>query len=226
MGQYRVIIFDIKILVRNIKHQLFGRMHISEIKTQKEIFKMMHYRIMICGWLIFVICKTAAAYDIQQGIHGMNWGSSISDYDNLSEVHKSKQATYYSNSDMLFQVANRPVPAVHYGFYRNQFFAVFIKLRSADQFVHLQRQFSVKHGAPKRTFNESTRQTVYRWIDADVKIKLKMIESNADYRLAIYYAPLAAAFNEEQLESIPPGAFNLTPAKEGKPVKTAPLLNF
>jgi hypothetical protein len=194
--------------------------------TLLEITTMMHFRILICCAILSAFCTTAMAYDLQQGLHGMKWGSSITVYPDLSEVKTSDQAVYYTDASMSYQVVQRPVPAVYYGFYRKKFFAVFIKLRSPDQFVHLKDQFSTKYGPPKHTYYESTKQTVYRWKDANVKIKMKMIESRADYKLAIYNTPLAAALNEERLENIASETFQSTPAKEGEPTKTAPLFNF
>lgn len=187
---------------------------------------MNHYRIFFSFWLIVVFCTSAAAFDIQQGIHGMKWGSSISDYDELTKVHELDQAAYYANSNMVYQTANQPVPGVFYGFYKEQFFAVFIKLRSPDQFSHLERQFRVKHGTPKTTYIAATRQTVHRWKDNDVKIKLKLKESPVEYKMAIYYSPLAAKLNQEQLERGAPEAFDRTDSSKDKDVKSAPLLDY
>ena len=97
------------------------------------------------------------------------------------------------------------MPRVSYGFYRDQFYAAFIRLRSPDQFAHLQRQFSKKHGKPKVTQNAASGQTVYRWKVEDVKIKLKMKESIGEYKLAFYYSPLSTELNRELLEQIPAG---------------------
>ena len=71
-----------------------------------------------------------------------------------------------------------------------------------------------------------TQQTVYRWQDADVKIKLKMKESPGEYKLAIYYSPLAAKLNQEQLEQIPENALGSAPVKKDETVKSAPLLDY
>ena len=186
---------------------------------------MKQYRLLLGCWLITIFCASAAAYDIQKGIHEMNWGSVISQYDQLTKIHETGQAAFYVNSNMSYQTASQPIPAVFYGFYKNQLFAVFIKLRSPDQFSHLERQFSTKHGKPKTTYIAASRQTVYRWKDADVKIKLKMKESPVEYKLAIYYSPLAAKLNQEQLERIPDDALGSTPSQKEKTVKTAPLLD-
>ena len=187
---------------------------------------MNHYKYIFICWLVIIFCTPAAAFDIQKGIHGMNWGSSISEYDQLAKVHETGQAAFYVNSNMSYQTASQPIPAVFYGFYKNQLFAVFIKLRSPDQFSQLERQFSTKHGKPKTDYTAANRQTVYRWQDADVKIKLKMKESPAEYKLAIYYSPLAAKLNQEQLEQIPDDALRSTPSEKDKTLKSAPLLNY
>jgi hypothetical protein len=187
---------------------------------------MIYYRIIVCLLLVSGLGIPAAASDIQKGIHGMQWGSSSSGYDELAKVHEADQAAYYANANMIYQSADQPVPGVFYGFYRDQFFAVFIKLRSPDQFVQLERQFTTKHGRPKTTYYPETRQTVYRWKDADVKIKLKIKETTREYKLAIYYAPLAVQLNREQQEDMPPAAYDKVPSQNTTGSRTAPLVDY
>lgn len=184
------------------------------------------YRMIISLLLFVALGVPAAASDIQKGIHGMRWGSSISEHQELTKVHEANQAAYYANANMVYQTDNQPVPGVFYGFYKDQFFAVFIKLRSPDQFVQLERQFTTKHGKPKTTYYPATKQTVYRWKDADVIIKLKIKESTLEYKLAIYYARLSAQLNQEQLESIPPDAYDKAPSTKATATKSAPLLDY
>jgi len=46
-----------------------------------------------------------------------------------------------------------------------------------------------------------------------------------EYKLAIYYAPLAARLNEDQLENIPPEVYDKTPSNKENTSKAAPLLD-
>ena len=184
------------------------------------------YRILVGLLLVTGFGIPVAAEDIQRGIHGMQWGSPISTYDELTKVHEVNHAAYYANSNMVYQTANQPVPGVFYGFYKDQFFAVFIKLRSPDQFAQLERQFTTRHGKAKTTYYPASSQTVHRWKDADVKIKLKMKEATNEYKLAIYYAPLSSKLNREQLESIPPDAYDKVSPEKATAPKTAPLLDY
>jgi hypothetical protein len=187
---------------------------------------MNHSRIFFACFLTVIFCSSVAAYDLQQGIHGMQWGSPISNYNDLTRVKELNQAAYYINSNMQYETANQPVPGVFYGFYRDQFFAVFIKLRSPDQFSHLVRQFRKKYGKPKTTRDTAARLTVHRWKDADVSIKLKLRESPAEYKLAMYYLPLAARVNQDKLESATPEARSMTPSSNDQSLKPTPLIEY
>ena len=153
--------------------------------------------------MVFLICSSATAFDLQKGIHGMQWNSSVSAYTDLTRVKVLGYASYYANSQMEYKTANQPVTAVYYGFLQDRFFAVFIKLRSPNQFSHLERQFTNKYGAPKTARNASG-LTVHRWRDKAVDIKLKLRESPAEYKMAVYYRPLATWFNQDHLENATP----------------------
>ena len=54
---------------------------------------------------------------IHQGIHGMKWGSLVSDYDGLTKVHEKKQAAFYFSplSDSLNQEQLDQIPDKAYG---------------------------------------------------------------------------------------------------------------
>jgi hypothetical protein len=51
-----------------------------------------------------------------------------------------------------------------------------------------------------------------------------MIEDKGQYKLAFYYAPLSTTLNEERLENIPPGTYNLSAPKAGESIQEVPLL--
>ena len=184
-------------------------------------------RIFLAGCLIVIFCSSVAAYDIQQGIHGMRWGSSIAKYNELTKVKELNHAVYYANSNMQYETASQPVPAVFYGFYMDQFFAVFIKLRSPEQFSHLERQFRKKYGEPKTTRKTGNRLTVHHWKDADVSIKLKLRESSSEYKLAMYYLPLASKVNQDRLENATPDKVQgMTPSSNGSSLTPQPLIEY
>lgn len=183
--------------------------------------------LLVTGLLVFALSAVFAEPegDIGKGMHGMQWGSSVSDHKFLTKVRQDGPVSYYVNSDTLFQAANQPVPGVVYGFYRDRFFAAYIKLRSPDQFSQMVRHFSTRYGDPDISRDADGKQSVYRWKKSDVKVKLKMTESSGEIKLGIYYIPLSTQSNIERLERIPDSDFTV-PTPEGSQNKEAsPLLN-
>jgi hypothetical protein len=185
----------------------------------------MRYTKIILGcWLAIFLCTSAWGYDFQQGMHGMKWGSSVAQNTDLKKVHETELAAYYAKPETFYQVSNQPIPGVFYGFFDDKLFAVFVKLRSPNQFTMLKEAFTTKYGDPKSSFNSLTKQRVYRWKDGDVKIKLKMIEAKGQFKMAFYYSPLSTELNEERLENIPDNIYPPIPP-EAESAKTKPLLS-
>lgn len=185
---------------------------------------MRYYKFIFSFWLVTILCSAAGAYDFQQGMHGMKWGSSVSQNPDLSKVHETSLVAYYVKPNTLYQVSDQQIPGVFYGFFDDKFFAVFVKLRSPHQFSNLKQAFDTKYGDAKSSFDAESKQQVYRWFDGDVKIKLKMIEAKGQFKMAFYYSPLSNKLNEERLENIPPGIYNKSATQDGESVKAAPLL--
>ena len=176
-------------------------------------------------FLVLIIFTSASAVELQDGMHGMPWASSASQFTYLTKVRESNQVAYYINSNMIYQVVNQSVTDVFYGFYKDQFFAVYIKLRTRDQFDHLNELFSKYYGKPKVEKNITNQLEIYRWKNGNVKIKLKMNESLGEIKLAVYYATISAMLNEEHLEQIQSDTVFPVTSEKQKDVKPVPLLN-
>ena len=185
---------------------------------------MTHTRIFAGVCLCLIMCATASAMDIQEGMHGMQWNRPASEFEHLKKVRESGPVAYYINADTFYQVADQTVPAVVYGFYKNRFFASYIKLGSALQFNNMERHFSGKYGPPKTEQRSASQLTVLRWKVADVNVKLKMKASGQDVKMAVYYLPLAGELDRDQLESIDPGLYQAEPPAGGKGGESVPLL--
>jgi hypothetical protein len=185
---------------------------------------MRYFKLFFSFWLVIMLCSAAMAYDLQHGLHGMKWGSSVAENADLTKVHETALVAYYAKPNTTYQMSSQPIPGVFYGFYKDKFFAAFFKLRSADQFSRLKRAFDTKYGAAKSSYNTESKQQVYRWKDGNVKIKLKMIEARGQFKMVYYYAPLSTKLNEQRVENIPPGLYKLLSPHKGEPTKTVPLL--
>jgi hypothetical protein len=175
--------------------------------------------------LLCVAVAGTAAGQYKDGIHGMQWDSTITLYKQLTKIREQGPIAYYVNTNMLYQVASQAVPGVVYGFYHQQLFAAYIKFQSPDQFQHMIQHFTAKLGEPKVTFTSATQQSVYRWKDGNVKIKLKKKESSPDIKMGLYYMPLSEEVNQEQLENPPTEVFENFPSGDNQKVPTAPFLD-
>ncbi len=173
--------------------------------------------------LLIGLATAAQASDLKRGVHGLTWASHVRDHGHLIRVRAAGPASYYVNRHMTYQAANQPVPGVVYGFFQDRFFAVYIKLRSPDQVYYLEKHFRTAYGPAKVTGGRSGEQTVYRWKDDDLKIKLKVNESSREIKLGIYYQPLSSQLNRMQAEEVPPGTFRMAPADDDA-TELSPLL--
>ena len=175
------------------------------------------------GFLL-VFSAPTLGFDFQDGVHGMSWASLATEHDHLTKVRDAGALAYYINANMTYNAANQPVPGVIYGFFEGKLFAVYIKLRSPDQFHHMEKRFSARYGPALIKTSNAGDQTIYRWKNNDTKIKLKIKESSQEIKLGIYYTPLSNRVNQEKMEDVPPGTFPDTPPADKPAGRSAPLL--
>jgi hypothetical protein len=174
--------------------------------------------------LFLALALPAAAENLAQGMHGMPWGSAISQYPRLVKVREAGPVTYYADADTLYSLSRQPVSDVIYGAEQGRFFAVYIKLKSPDQFYYTERHFRAQYGAPKRSSAAEGREVVYRWAKDEVKVKLKMNEATGDIKLGIYFVPIANTLNPEQAEEGPDEALRPQSPNKNENLNTRPLL--
>ena len=164
----------------------------------------------------------AAGFDLKSGIHGMVWASPVADHEHLIKIREDGPVSYHVNRNMIYHTANQPVPGVIYGFFQDRLFAVYIKLRSPNQAYYTEKRLSAEYGPARIKTNSAADQTIYRWQDEVVKIKLKIRESRDEIKLGIYYKPLAAKLNQGRLEEAPSDTYKHAPAKNPA-TSSAPL---
>lgn len=174
-------------------------------------------------WMVAIPGPGAHASALQAGIHGMTWGAHANSYPHLVKVREAGAAAYYTDRNTLYHAVGQPVSGVIYGFYRDQLFGAYIKLSSPNQAYYLEKHFSTEYGPAKVTTAGSSTQTVYRWEDDDLKIKLKINEGAGEIKLGIYYQPLSTELNQTQAEEGPADVFG-APASGDKTAQPAPLL--
>ena len=181
------------------------------------------------GCILVAICLAigvAGAADLKAGFMGIQWASPAAHQKGLTRLYKKKNVIYYTQPNIVHTIHEIPVPNVVYGFYEDQFFAVYIKLESEEVFGEFRNYLKSQYGNPDKSFSMKTDETVYKWKQGEVKIKLKTNEENYRMKLAFYYLPLSQKVNEEQMEKSYSRSLQFFPIKKDETPEIIPLLRF
>jgi len=165
---------------------------------------MRRFKFVICGLaILFVLTGVLQAADLNNGFLGVKWGTNISELPTFNKLSGKEDVAYYENPTKVYTVFEIENPSVVYGFYKGQFFATYIQVDTFKIFERVKDHITEKFGTPKTILRMKSRQTIYRWKNQDIKIKLKLFELEGKMKLAFYYTPLSDKLNEAQLGSFP-----------------------
>lgn len=181
------------------------------------------------GCILAAICLAtgiAGAADLKTGFMGIPWASPSAQQEGLTQLYERKNVAYYTQPHIVYTINEIPVPNVVYGFYEDQFFAVYIDLESEDLSGKFREYLNSQYGNPDKSYSMKTGETVYKWKQGEVKIKLKTNEENYRIKLNFYYAPLSQKVNEEQMEKLHSKSLEFFPIKKDEKPEMMPLLRF
>ncbi len=181
------------------------------------------------GCVLVAICLAvgfAGAEDLKDGFMGIQWASPAAHQERLARLYEKENVVYYTQPNIVHTINEIPVPDVVYGFYEDQFFAVYITLESEEVFGEFRNYLKSKYGNPDKSFSAKTGETVYKWNHNEVKIKLKTNEKNYSMKLGFYYLPLSQKVNEEQMEVFHGKSLKFFPIDKDETPEIVPLLRF
>jgi len=175
---------------------------------------------------IFLAIGVTGAADLEAGFLGIQWASPAAHQEGLTRLYERKNVVYYIQPNIVHTINETPVPNVVYGFYEHQFFAVYIKLESEEVFGKFRNYLKSQYGIPDKSFSMKTGETVYKWKQGEIKIKLKTNEENYRMKLGFYYLPLSKKVNEEQMEISHSRSLQFFPIEKDEKPELIPLLRF
>ena len=181
------------------------------------------------GCILVAICLTigfAGAADLEAGFMGIKWASPAAHQEGLTLLYERENVIYYTQPNIVHTIHEIPVPNVVYGFYEEQFFAVYINLENETVFGEFRNYLRSQYGNPDKSFSTKTGETVYKWKQDEVKIKLKTNEETYRMKLGFYYLPLSKKVNEEQMEKFHSRSLQFFPIKKDEKPEVVPLLRF
>lgn len=167
--------------------------------------------------------------DLKDGFLGIQWGTNASSLSNFSKVRENGKVSYYINPNQVHVINNFKISHVVYGFYEDQFFAVYIKIDNIEVFSDMKSYMTTKYGNPSTSVAMKSELKTFKWKYEKTKMKLKYYEKSGYMKLAFYYKPLSQKINEESQEKFHDKSFRLFPIdKNDKPetLPSIPLLRF
>lgn len=176
--------------------------------------------------MLFIAIGFAGAEELEEGFMGMRWTSPAAAHEGLTRLYEKDIVAYYILPHIVHTIHEIPVPNVVYGFYDDRFFAVYIQLESEEVFGEFRKYLKSKYGVPDTDLSTKTGETVYKWKQGDIKIKLKTRADAYRMKLSFYYTPLSGKVNEEQLEKFHDTSRRLFPIKKDEKPEMMPLLRF
>jgi hypothetical protein len=175
--------------------------------------------------LLPALVNTAAA-DLKEGFSGIKWGTDISELDNFEKIGSAERVSYYLNPEKLHTIHNIDVPHVVYAFFDDKFFAVFAVIENFEVYSQLKSQLMRQFGNPETTLTAKHEQTIYKWKQKEIKIKLKLRGVDDKMKLAFYYSPLSKEVNESRVEEFQDKSHRFFPIEKDKKWERIPLLEF
>jgi hypothetical protein len=175
---------------------------------------------------LFLIWQPAAASNLTEGFLGVPWGGSSGGVEGIEKIHQKGDLIYYIKSDAVYTVGDVELQDVIFGFHRDRFFAVYLRIDSPKVFQAVKDYMQERYGFPKTTWSASTEHTGFSWKHQDIKMKLKTGDKNSRMKLGFYYTPISNAINEKEQEMNREKAYEFLPIQRNKKPDYLPLLYF
>ena len=175
--------------------------------------------------LISLLGTSVYASDIEDGFLQYSWGERSSKYSGLSMLGEKGDVIYYSKPGENYTVGNVSIDKVIYGFYKDQLFGVYLNIDSIEVYDKLFDHMKSLYGLPatKLTAEE---QSVFKWKQQSVTIKLKLNKPTQKMKLSFYYRPISSQLNEKQWENLDTSSFRFVPIKKDKKPEKFILFEF
>ncbi len=156
-------------------------------------------RTIMAAAFLWILLAPAHAAEVDFGFLEAKWSTPIKDLKGFTKLGGSEKIAYYVNSQRKYTFFGNEVPNdVVFGFYNDQFFAVYVDIVGIDVFSQIKRYIQHKYGMPSKTSRETQSDlTTYTWSFNQTQIKFKHYETSGKMKISFYYLPIAKRANAE-----------------------------
>ena len=162
----------------------------------------------------------------ENGFSGLQWGAEISALPDFESFRKQDEVEYFRTPDKVYTIFDVDVENVVFGFHQKKFFAAYVQIQSLDVYGKLKQRLTKAYGNPRMTLVAKTDQTIHEWKGKDVKIKLKVMESDGLMKLGVYYIPISEKANEKASDLYLDNSPKFFPVEKDKQPERIPILRF
>jgi hypothetical protein len=175
--------------------------------------------------LAFLLGTNASASDIERGFLHYTWADSSSKYTDLSILAEKGEVSYYSKPGEEYTIGNVSIHKIIYGFYKDQLFGVYLNIDSIEVYDKLFNHMKSQYGLPATKLTADD-QSVFKWKQQNVTIKLKLNKPTQKMKLSFYYQPISSQLNTKQWEELDTSSFRFVPIEKGKKPEKFILFEF
>ena len=154
-------------------------------------------RLLIITLTVMLVFTSVGASDIQKGFEGIKWGESSANVSRLNLQSRKDDVAYYTRQRDNIIIADMILGHAVYGFYQDQFFALFVKLKNQEDVDRMVKHLTFYYDEPYEQMRLAS--SILIWQKGDIKIKLKHYYSGDQFKLGYYYKPLSGKLNERRL---------------------------
>ncbi|BHH85532.1 hypothetical protein [Desulforhopalus sp. 52FAK] len=181
--------------------------------------------IMFLVSLTVILGTTTYASNFENGFMQYTWGDNASKHTGLSIVGQKGEVAYYSKPGEEYTIGNVTIDKIIYGFHQDHLFGVYLNINSAEVYDKLFNHMKSLYGLPASKLTAGD-QSVYKWKQPDVTIKLKLDKPTQKMKLSFYYRPIASTLNTKQWEELDTSSFRFVPIEKDKKPEKWVLFEF
>lgn len=175
--------------------------------------------------LTFLLGSSAYASEIENGFLHYTWRDNASKYTDLSILGEKGEVSYYSKPGEEYTIGNVTIDKIIYGFHKDQLFGVYLNINSIEVYDELFNHMKSQYGLPSTKLTAAN-QSVFKWKQQNVTIKLKLNIPRQKMKLSFYYRPISSKLNAKQWEELDTSSFRFVPIEKDKKPEKFILFEF
>jgi len=140
-----------------------------------------------------------------EGFRGIRWGTKITRLPGMELVRVEGDEKYYVRPEDKLKIGKAVIESITYGFYRDDFFKVTIRVKGLMNYLDLKQTFVEVYGDGENVFGKD----FYAWSGKQVLVTIEFKTMLNEGEALYAYKPITEKMNKETGRKITKGAGDL-----------------